>query len=59
MKRALDLVGATAILVLASPVMAVAALVIRLESRGHPIYWQRRVATGMREFEKRGHGQHR
>ena len=51
MKRALDLVGATAILVLASPVMAVAALVIRLESRGHPIYRQRRVGKDGHPFE--------
>jgi lipopolysaccharide/colanic/teichoic acid biosynthesis glycosyltransferase len=50
-KRALDLVGATAILVLASPVMAVAALVIRLESRGHPIYRQRRVGKDGHPFE--------
>ena len=51
MKRALDLVGATAILVLASPVMAVAALVIRLETRGHPIYRQRRVGKDGADFE--------
>jgi lipopolysaccharide/colanic/teichoic acid biosynthesis glycosyltransferase len=50
-KRALDLVGATAILVLTSPVMALAALVIRLESRGHPIYKQRRVGKDGHPFE--------
>jgi lipopolysaccharide/colanic/teichoic acid biosynthesis glycosyltransferase len=50
-KRALDLVGATALLVLSSPLMALAALLIRLESRGHPIYKQRRVGRHGRLFE--------
>jgi lipopolysaccharide/colanic/teichoic acid biosynthesis glycosyltransferase len=50
-KRALDLVGATAILVLTSPLMAVAALLIRLETPGHPIYRQRRVGKDGRAFE--------
>jgi lipopolysaccharide/colanic/teichoic acid biosynthesis glycosyltransferase len=50
-KRALDLVGATALLVLSSPLMALAALLIRLESRGHPIYKQRRVGRHGRPFE--------
>jgi lipopolysaccharide/colanic/teichoic acid biosynthesis glycosyltransferase len=42
-KRALDLVGAVVGLVLASPVLAAAALAIRLEGGGHFIYRQRRV----------------
>ena len=50
-KRALDLVGATTLLVLSSPFMALAALLIRLESRGHPIYKQRRVGRHGRPFE--------
>ena len=50
-KRALDLVGATALLVLGSPLMALAALLIRFESRGHPIYKQRRVGRHGRPFE--------
>ena len=50
-KRALDLVGATALLVLSSPLMALAALLIRLESRGHPIYKLRRVGRHGRPFE--------
>jgi lipopolysaccharide/colanic/teichoic acid biosynthesis glycosyltransferase len=50
-KRALDLVGATALLVVSSPLMALAALLIRLESRGHPIYKQRRVGRHGRPFE--------
>ena len=50
-KRALDLVGATALLVLSSPLMALGAPLIRLESRGHPIYKQRRVGRHGRPFE--------
>jgi lipopolysaccharide/colanic/teichoic acid biosynthesis glycosyltransferase len=42
-KRALDLVGAAVALVLATPLLAVAAVAIRLEGAGHPIYRQRRV----------------
>jgi lipopolysaccharide/colanic/teichoic acid biosynthesis glycosyltransferase len=42
-KRALDLAGACVALALAAPLLAVAALAIRLEGPGHPIYRQRRV----------------
>jgi lipopolysaccharide/colanic/teichoic acid biosynthesis glycosyltransferase len=42
-KRALDLAGAAVGLVLAAPVLALAALAIRLEGGGHFIYRQRRV----------------
>jgi lipopolysaccharide/colanic/teichoic acid biosynthesis glycosyltransferase len=42
-KRALDVLGALIGLVLASPVLAVAALAIRLEGGGQFIYRQRRV----------------
>ena len=42
-KRALDMVGAVVGLVLASPVLALAALAIRLEGGGHYLYKQRRV----------------
>jgi lipopolysaccharide/colanic/teichoic acid biosynthesis glycosyltransferase len=50
-KRALDLaLGGTA-LVLAAPLLAVAALLIRLESPGHPIYRQRRVGLRGQPFE--------
>jgi lipopolysaccharide/colanic/teichoic acid biosynthesis glycosyltransferase len=42
-KRALDVVGAVVGLVLASPVLALAALAIRLEGGGHYLYKQRRV----------------
>jgi lipopolysaccharide/colanic/teichoic acid biosynthesis glycosyltransferase len=50
-KRALDLVGATAILVVTSPLMALAAALIRLETPGHPLYRQRRVGKDGRPFE--------
>jgi lipopolysaccharide/colanic/teichoic acid biosynthesis glycosyltransferase len=50
-KRALDLVVAAVGLVLAAPVLAAAVAAIRLESRGHPIYRQRRVGRGGRPFE--------
>ena len=42
-KRARDVLGAVVGLVLASPVLAAAALAIRLEGGGHFIYRQRRV----------------
>jgi len=50
-KRALDLVVAGLTLAAAAPVLAVAAVAIRLESRGHPIYRQRRVGRDGRPFE--------
>ena len=42
-KRALDLLGACVALAFAAPLLAVAAVAIRLEGPGHPIYRQRRV----------------
>ena len=51
MSRALDIVIATAGLVLLSPVLAAAALFIRLEGGGPVIYRQRRVGLGGKEFE--------
>ncbi|MGZ4268235.1 MAG: sugar transferase [Solirubrobacteraceae bacterium] len=50
-KRALDLVLASGALVVSAPVLAVAALAIRLESRGHAIYRQGRVGHHGHEFE--------
>ena len=50
-KRALDVVlGGTALL-LTAPLLAVSAVLIRLESHGHPIYRQRRVGLGGAPFE--------
>jgi len=51
LKRALDLlIGGVGVL-LTAPLIALAALAIRLESPGHPIYRQRRVGRDGRPFE--------
>jgi len=50
-KRALDLLLGGAALVLASPVLALAAVAIRLETHGHPVFRQRRVGLGGQAFE--------
>ena len=50
-RRAVDVVVATAVLVLASPLLAVAIVAIRLESRGGAIYRQRRVGLQGHEFD--------
>lgn len=49
-KRALDLAVGLAGSILTAPVVALLALVIRLESPGHPIYTQTRVGRGGRTF---------
>jgi lipopolysaccharide/colanic/teichoic acid biosynthesis glycosyltransferase len=51
MNRALDIVGASVGLALASPALAVAALAIKLGDGSPVIYRQRRVGQGGREFE--------
>jgi len=51
MRRAFDIAVAATALALTSPLLALAALAIRLESRGHPIYRQRRVGRDGREFD--------
>jgi len=50
-KRALDVTVAGALLVVSSPVLGLAALLIRLETHGHPIYRQRRVGRNGEPFE--------
>jgi lipopolysaccharide/colanic/teichoic acid biosynthesis glycosyltransferase len=50
-KRALDVVGASVLLVFGSPLLAAGCVAIRLESRGSPIYRQRRVGKGGAGFE--------
>ncbi|MGI9099893.1 MAG: sugar transferase [Solirubrobacteraceae bacterium] len=50
-RRAIDIVVAATALALASPALLVAIVAIRLESRGHPIYRQRRVGLDGREFD--------
>jgi lipopolysaccharide/colanic/teichoic acid biosynthesis glycosyltransferase len=49
--RALDVVVSAALLVLTAPLLALAALAIRLESRGPVFYRQRRVGRAGRPFE--------
>jgi len=50
-KRLLDITVAAAALLASSPLLALAALLIRLESPGHPIYRQHRVGRAGRPFE--------
>jgi lipopolysaccharide/colanic/teichoic acid biosynthesis glycosyltransferase len=50
-RRAFDVLVAGTALLVTSPVLAVAMLVIRIESRGHPIYRQRRVGKDGHPFE--------
>ncbi|MGH3032469.1 MAG: sugar transferase [Gaiellaceae bacterium] len=47
----LDVVGASAGLALASPLLAAAAVAIKLEDRGPVLYRQRRVGLGGEEFD--------
>jgi lipopolysaccharide/colanic/teichoic acid biosynthesis glycosyltransferase len=50
-RRAIDVVLGALALIVATPVMAVAMVAIRLESRGHPIYRQRRVGKDGAPFD--------
>ncbi len=51
MRRAFDVAVAVAVLALSSPLLALAWIAIRLESRGGAIYRQRRVGLAAREFD--------
>lgn len=50
MKRALDIAGGLAGLILLSPLLAALALAVRLESRGPALHWSRRVGRQNRIF---------
>lgn len=50
-KRALDIAVSGTLLVVTAPIVALAALAVRLESRGHPIYRQTRVGKDGHSFE--------
>jgi lipopolysaccharide/colanic/teichoic acid biosynthesis glycosyltransferase len=50
-KRTLDRVGALTLIVVTAPALAAACLAIRLESRGSPIYRQRRVGRRGASFD--------
>jgi lipopolysaccharide/colanic/teichoic acid biosynthesis glycosyltransferase len=51
MRRAFDVVVASTALVLTSPILLVAVVAIRLESKGHPIYRQRRIGKDGAPFD--------
>jgi lipopolysaccharide/colanic/teichoic acid biosynthesis glycosyltransferase len=51
MNRAADIAGASVALTLASPLLALAALAIKLEDSGPVLYRQKRVGIGGRDFE--------
>ncbi|HET6448236.1 MAG TPA: sugar transferase [Conexibacter sp.] len=51
LKRTLDVLLGSAAALLSAPLIALAALAIRLESPGHPIYRQRRVGRDGRPFD--------
>jgi lipopolysaccharide/colanic/teichoic acid biosynthesis glycosyltransferase len=50
-RRAFDVLVAAGVLLITSPVVALAVLAIRLESPGHPIYRQRRVGKDGAPFD--------
>jgi lipopolysaccharide/colanic/teichoic acid biosynthesis glycosyltransferase len=50
-KRAFDLVVGTALSVVTAPLVATLAMLVVLESRGHPIYTQTRVGQDGRPFQ--------
>jgi lipopolysaccharide/colanic/teichoic acid biosynthesis glycosyltransferase len=50
-KRVLDVVVAGAALLVTGPIVGLAMVLIRLESKGHPIYRQRRVGLHGHAFE--------
>jgi lipopolysaccharide/colanic/teichoic acid biosynthesis glycosyltransferase len=50
-RRVIDVAVSGSVLLLTSPMLAVAIIAIRLESAGHPIYRQRRVGLDGRPFD--------
>jgi lipopolysaccharide/colanic/teichoic acid biosynthesis glycosyltransferase len=50
-RRAIDIAGASVVLVLSAPLLALAALAIRIESRGPVVYRQRRIGLHGRSFD--------
>ena len=51
MRRAFDVVVAAAALLVSSPVLLLAVVAIRLETKGHPIYRQRRIGKDGEPFD--------
>ena len=52
LRRAFDIAVAATVLVVTSPVLVLAIIAIRLESKGHPIYRQRRIGKDGRPFDR-------
>ena len=50
LKRVTDIVGATVVVVLLAPLLALVALLIKLDSRGPVFYRGRRMGRGLRPF---------
>ncbi|MCW2996631.1 MAG: sugar transferase [Solirubrobacterales bacterium] len=50
-RRLIDIIVSATALVVAAPVIALAALLVRLETPGHPIYRQRRTGLDGHEFD--------
>jgi lipopolysaccharide/colanic/teichoic acid biosynthesis glycosyltransferase len=50
-KRGFDVVAAAGLLVLSAPILGVACVAVRIESRGSPIYRQRRVGKDGARFD--------
>ena len=50
-RRAVDILVSASVLVLTSPLLALAVLAIRIESAGHPIYHQRRAGLEGHPFD--------
>jgi lipopolysaccharide/colanic/teichoic acid biosynthesis glycosyltransferase len=50
-RRAVDILVSSSVLLLTSPLLALAVIAIRLESAGHPIYRQRRVGLDGAPFD--------
>jgi len=50
LKRFIDILGATIALILFSPIMLVASVLVKLSSSGPIIFTQKRVGTGNKEF---------
>ena len=51
LRRLFDVVVSATVLLVTSPILALAVVAIRLESRGHPIYRQHRVGKDGRPFD--------
>ena len=51
LKRAMDIIGSSIVLICLSPVLLLTALLIRLESRGPIIYRSKRSGTGYQVFD--------